>query len=265
MSKSVLIIDDHRLITDCVPRLLQNQFQIVVANSSSEALNQLASTKFDAIILDLDLQEGVQCIDLLEAALANTPAVLVFFDDLTESDFRISHRRGVRAFVGKHEPATRLRDGLSEIIAGRQFLPTELLEKAIDSANACMPSMTPRIWYVLDALCRDPIKDNNTMSAELGLSVGRLKNILTELYRLFGVKTRHELPVEAARRGFTPGDPQAQRFMKAPTRFGPSKVVPKCPQIKPTRPQHSRSGSSQPTQVAYKKSLTLPDELTFAN
>lgn len=171
----------------------------------------------------MDLQEGAQSVDLLDVALANTPAVLVFYEDLSEADFRISRRRGVRAFVGKHESANRLCEGVQAAIAAREFLPPDLQAKTMVDVNDAMPKMSPRIWYALDALCRDPIKDNNNLAAEFGLSVGRVKNMLTELYRLFGVQTRHHLVAEAARRGFKPGDPYAQRVMKAPSRFCPNK------------------------------------------
>ena len=207
------MIGGHHLITDCVPKLMPNQLRIVVANSSAEALARLAKKTFDAIILDLDLQDGAQEIDLVDTTLVNTPAVLIYSRNLSESDFRVSYRRGVRAFVGKHESANRLLDGLQAAIEGRQFLPPDLLAKTMVDANNEIPAMTPRLWQVLDSLCRNPLKDNNTMAAEFGLSIGRVKNILCEVYLLFGVSIRHELVREAARRGFRPGDPCVRRVM----------------------------------------------------
>ncbi len=209
MPANILIIDDHRFITEYATLILQPACSVVAAHNIAEANEALQRTKFSAVILDLNLN-GSNGFDLLPAIFKNTQNVIIFYDVLNEEALRSCCRWGVRAFVGKHEKASVLVDGVKAVIAGRQVLPVEWSD-----APSLLPEMKAQQWMVLIGVFSSPPKSVNAMAAELGVSVARIIGIKSELFRLFGVRNLRELLVEAQRLGYRADDPKAQQIIAA--------------------------------------------------
>lgn len=209
MPANILIIDDHRFITEYATLILQPACSVVAAHNIAEANAALQRMKFSAVILDLNLN-GSSGFDLLPAILMNTQNVIIFYDALNDEDLSSCRRWGVSAFVGKHAKASVLVDGVKGVIAGRQVIPVEWLD-----APSLLPEMKAQQWVVLIGAFSSPPKSAKVIAAELGLSAGRVKNITTDLFRLFGVHNRAELVEEASRRGYKDGDPKTQQIIAA--------------------------------------------------
>jgi DNA-binding CsgD family transcriptional regulator len=87
--------------------------------------------------------------------------------------------------------------------------------------------MSKRELDVLNQVFVVPVRPNEAISEALHLSTGRVKNILTDLFRKFEVNTRHELSLEARRRGYHPE--QRTPVIAPRTRLSPLIVSPPAP------------------------------------
>ena len=203
--KTVLMIDDHRFITTFATQLLCDAFEVVCAHTSTETRVALARQSFDAVILDLNLNEVASGIDLLGELWQHTRNVVIFYDVFDAAAFRTCLRYGVPAMVGKHDDPARLRFAIETVLAGHQVYPPTLLQTLFAAPENQLPRLTRRECQVLDVVVTDPARPNADLAHQFNLSEGRIKNILTDLFRHFSVATRHQLASEARRRGFVPG------------------------------------------------------------
>ena len=209
MPANILIIDDHRFITEYATLILQPACSVVAAHNIAEANAALQRMKFSAVILDLNLN-GSSGFDLLPAILMNTQNVIIFYDALNDEDLSSCRRWGVSAFVGKHAKASVLVDGVKGVIAGRQVIPVEWVD-----APSLLPEMKAQQWMVLIGVFSSPPKSTKAIAAELGFAAGSVTSIKTGLFKLFGVRNLAELLEEARRLGYRDGDRKAQQIIAA--------------------------------------------------
>ncbi len=118
---SVLVADDHAANRMVIQRLLQKAgHRVVCVDGGAEALELLATTDYDAVIVDLHMPE-VSGLDLLkqlrvmEAIGGRRTPVLVFSADVTPESIQACERAGARAFLAKPVSTTRLLDTLADI------------------------------------------------------------------------------------------------------------------------------------------------------
>jgi CheY-like chemotaxis protein len=77
--KRVLIVDDEPELTDVVREYLQEQYEVVVANSGTAALASFKQTRPDVVFLDINMPgpSGVEVLKLLRRADPTLPVVMV--------------------------------------------------------------------------------------------------------------------------------------------------------------------------------------------
>ena len=72
MDKNILIIEDEKLITGTLKKLLQNYgYNVRVANSGKEAIKKVKANKFDLIICDVRMpdMDGIETIKAIRELL----------------------------------------------------------------------------------------------------------------------------------------------------------------------------------------------------
>ena len=72
MAKKILIVEDEKLITKSLARLLDKKgYDTVIANTGEEAIQKVASSDFDLIISDIRMPEkdGIETIIEIRALL----------------------------------------------------------------------------------------------------------------------------------------------------------------------------------------------------
>jgi DNA-binding NtrC family response regulator len=81
MTKShILIVDDERFVRDSLAEMLSAEgFRVATASNGAEALKQLSSGSFDAIVSDLRMQkgDGLQLLSEAKSRAIETPIVLI--------------------------------------------------------------------------------------------------------------------------------------------------------------------------------------------
>lgn len=93
MAKRILVIDDERLITVSLRKILEKDgYQVETARGAPEALQKIRQDPFDLVISDIRMPEinGIEVIKLIRQALQETgrpaiPEILItgFADDKT--------------------------------------------------------------------------------------------------------------------------------------------------------------------------------------
>jgi len=120
-SLQVLVADDHEANRMVVQRLLQKAgHKVVCVNGGEEALDAMALSDYDALIIDLHMP-GVSGLDLLkqlkvmQAGGGPRTPVVVLSADVTPDAIHRCELAGARAFLAKPVVATRLLDVLADI------------------------------------------------------------------------------------------------------------------------------------------------------
>ena len=79
MRKRILLIEDNEIAITKVKRFLRDQFELFISKTKREALSYLNSTKYDLILLDINLPDskGVGFLEELTATFSDTPIMIL--------------------------------------------------------------------------------------------------------------------------------------------------------------------------------------------
>lgn len=206
MLPKVLIVEDEMFVISYMLPTMQNNFQISWALNMEQARAWLAKEKFDVVLLDLDLgvQGKLAGLDLIPE-IRETEAKIIVVSARCTGDAAVSClANGIRAFVDKHECSDRLIPTIGKVLAGYQDFPDEWLASLRGNPSDPLPELDSTEIKVLDVLIAGPSESNATIAATIHRSESLVKNTLTDLYQKFDIKGRHNLVIEARRRGYLP-------------------------------------------------------------
>ncbi len=213
--QSILLVDDHSLITTAMSSLLQSMFlnvQVYVGANAKDA-RQLAAEHGDSadlMILDLGLPDA-QGTSLLEELLADYPALkILVLSGIADSESILrTLSAGAAGFVPKSLDANLLKDAINFVLEGGVYIPSKILtQQQSVGMNPQQPQenpnssvhLTPRQRQVLKLLSQgDSIK---TICRRLDLSEGTVKTHVTAIYRAFDARNRTEALIAARKNGF---------------------------------------------------------------
>ncbi len=161
MKARVLLVDDHRIVTEGLRALLEPEFQIVgTVDDGRAAVEASGDLKPDVVVLDISMPS----LNGLEAARQIrklSPKVKIVFltmhNDITY--VRKAFEAGASAYVTKHSASLDLRLAIQEALSGRTYITPAvvkegnhvLLRRSRMSKNASN-RLTPRQREVLQLL-----------------------------------------------------------------------------------------------------------------
>lgn len=200
----ILIVDDHKMFAQGLSSLSQSRFEPSWADSAEMMLEYIQREKFALVLLDLDLGSSTDSFALLAKLCSDGIRTLVVSGTATKADQRTVVALGARGFMDKMASSNALLDAMDAVLAGHRSFPDGMLESLYVHGENDIPYLTSREVSVLDLLLRNPLKNNIFIATELHVSEGRVRNVLSDLFRKFGVNSRHHLMDEAKRRGYYP-------------------------------------------------------------
>lgn len=207
---NVLLVDDHELFRSGLKFLLADLDESIAffeAPSCTVALELAAKSKFDIILLDLNLPgvSGLDALALLRARIEEAIIVVVSADEDRES-IRQAIEAGAAGYIPKASSHAIMMAALRLVLAGGVYLPTHTFaaklppqEPAANGGPMSIKHMTDRQIETLRIAMQG--KANKVIARELNISEATVKAHLSSVFRALGVKNRTEAVFAAAKIG----------------------------------------------------------------
>ncbi|MEM8762679.1 MAG: response regulator transcription factor [Bacteroidota bacterium] len=133
----IVIADDHKIVTDGLKRLLQQELEadiVGIAENGNRALDMVLRLQPDVLLTDLEM-EGMDGLELVQKIRETTSTVkilvLSMHNDLQYVNLVMQD--GAQGYVLKNAHATVLLEGIKEIVEGNTFIDSKISQKMINS------------------------------------------------------------------------------------------------------------------------------------
>lgn len=197
----ILLIDDHSLFRESLVRLLEAQPDLEVAGHCAtvpEALDILARTQVDVILLDYDLGDQRGTDLLRQIPDRKWPARVLMVTAGMSS--RVTHdalQAGISGVLYKHNSPDQLLEAIRKIARGEMWLEGQIIrslisgsEQRAEEPRSARP-LTERQREVLSGILEGLA--NKEIAWNLKISESSVKAVIQELFHKAGVRTRSQL------------------------------------------------------------------------
>jgi DNA-binding NarL/FixJ family response regulator len=199
------LVEDHAVVREGLRMLLQAAGMQVVgaAASATEAIPELARTRPDVVLLDVDLgdEDGIELLPRIRDAAPHA-RVLVLTALRDPGHAVAALRGGASGLVHKESEGSVVVRAVRAAAAGRRWFAPEILQA---SAAAGRPASEPPAALTdrerdLVGLVGEGLR-NEEIARRLGVTEKTVRNQLTAIFEKLGVAGRLELAVFAYRHG----------------------------------------------------------------
>ncbi|TCP54014.1 LuxR family two component transcriptional regulator [Tamaricihabitans halophyticus] len=196
----IVLADDEDLIRGALAALLnlESDIEVVAQADDGVAAVRLAQEhRPDLAVFDLEMPgwDGLAAAHQLRTAELGIPVVLVT-RHARPGVLKRALTEGVRGFVPKTTPASKLAEILRDVHAGGRYVDPEIAASALTAANC--PLTARELELLRIAQHGGTI---NSIAEQAHLATGTVRNYLSSAMTKLGVQTRHE----AARRAWEEG------------------------------------------------------------
>lgn len=196
----LLLLDDHVLFRESLSRLLASEPGFEMAGhcgTMAEALEVLARTKVDVILLDFDLgiEHGSQFITAARQA-GYTRKILMVTAGMNAAESSMALRMGASGIFLKHNSPTSLAQAIRLVASGEMWVDQRVIQSLADGVpmreeQNIRKLLTEREQQVLQGLFEG--LTNKEIAAQLGVSESAVKATLQQLFQKTHVRTRSQL------------------------------------------------------------------------
>lgn len=193
----LLLVEDHLFIAESLELLMQEDMQMVVANSCTQAIQIIKSSdNFDIILLDMGLpdSDGISLLNFFHT-YEYFPPVLVITGRDNAADLVASCRTlGARGFYHKSQSPKVLLEAVAALLMGEEFWPRGIDVQELDEPESDRAALarefgvTPRQLEVLQYL--DEGLQNKEIAEVMKISDATVKTHIKALYVALGARTR---------------------------------------------------------------------------
>ena len=207
----ILVVDDHALVREGLRQVLKGldeQVEVLEAPHCARAFELAAlHADLDLVLLDYHLPDmnGLEALGVFGRDHPELP-IMMLSGSVNPRIMRQVLAKGAAGFLTKSGLSQELLQALRLVLAGDVYVPPDLLmdpgvsDHEVAVAADAPPQLTPRQEDVL-ALLLDG-RSNKEISQNLDLADETTKNHVTAILRAFGVKTRIQAVLAAARHGY---------------------------------------------------------------
>ncbi|MBV8847496.1 MAG: response regulator transcription factor [Bryobacterales bacterium] len=194
----LLLLDDHILFREGLRRLLVSEpdFETVAeCGTPAEALDALARSPVDVVLLDFDLEDDTGTRFIASAIAAGYKGkILMVTAGMSALDISVAKKLGISGIFLKHNPPSRLLEAIRAVSAGGAWMDPKITPAGNSSGAETSVSpdrLTPREQKVLRCVFEG--LSNKEMAYQLGVSQSSVKATLQHLFDKMGVRTRGQL------------------------------------------------------------------------
>lgn len=213
----ILVVDDHALVREGLCQVLKGidpEVEVLTASHCARAFELAAlHADLDLVLLDYHLPDmtGLAALTMFRKEHPELPVILLS-GSVDPPMMRLIMERGAAGFVTKAALSEELLSAVRLVLAGDVYVPPELRSKQGETPEQddadptqAAPQLTPRQEDVLYLLLDG--RSNKDISQTLQLSDETTKNHVSGILRVFGVQTRIQAVLAAARRGYIKSTP----------------------------------------------------------
>jgi two-component system invasion response regulator UvrY len=202
----VLVADDHAVVRRGLRELLAESGEVAVtgeAATAREALEQVRTAKWDALVLDINLPDE-SGLDVLREVKQISPQLPVLILTIyAEEQFAVrALRSGAAGYLTKQSAPEELMDAIRKIVRGGRYISPALAERLAllaDPKTERQPheSLSEREFQVFRTLASG--RTVSQVAEILHLSVKTISTYRARVLEKMGLQTNAELTVYAVR------------------------------------------------------------------
>lgn len=195
----VLIADDHDLVRETIAMFLGKDADIETETASTlpEALDQIAKSPFDIVLLDYNMP-GMNGLDgLRKATEANgAKTVAILSGSAPRGVAQEAITEGAIGFLPKTQGAQSLVNAIRFMASGETYMPISVMrEEEAASTNPLAQALSARELQVLQGLCKG--QSNKEIARVLDLQEVTIKLHVKTLCRKLDAKNRTQAAMMA--------------------------------------------------------------------
>lgn len=200
----ILLVDDHPVVRRGLRAMFDERADMdVVAEAADgqEALDVLAGTDVDIVLMDLRMSAGMDGVSATReiTALASSPPVLVLTTYDTDADILSAVEAGATGYMLKDAPSGELCQAVAAAARGETTLAPHVAARLMGRVRSPTPALSHRETDILKALARG--FSNREISGELFISEATVKTHLVHIYAKLDVDNRTAAIAVAMERG----------------------------------------------------------------
>ncbi|WP_051608873.1 response regulator [Fodinicurvata fenggangensis] len=192
---SVLVVDDHPLVTKALVHLLEaEQIDAASVTEVAEAVDYIKTVrKPDLVILDAHMPKvnGLTGIGILQSNFPSI-AIALWSGDERQEIIQQAIEKGALGFLSKAMSIRAIIPAIHLMLAGEPYLPVHLMTRKNEDWNRSETAqsyhLTPRERAVLDELANG--LSNKEIARNLGIEEITVKLHLRAIYKKLSVKSR---------------------------------------------------------------------------
>lgn len=198
----VIIVDDHKLVTDCISLFLKgaNDIEVIgVVHSGKDALTMLKKLTPEVILLDISMPE-MSGIELTEAIKKKYPDIKILILSMHSDYNNISDAidAGADGYVPKDVSSEELVEAIATVSKGKNYFHSTISDEIVknyatkrQSTNSILPQLTKRELEVLQLFAEG--YNNSEIAEKLFLSVRTIESHKNHILQKTNMKNSVEL------------------------------------------------------------------------
>src|SRR5260370_38109752 len=197
---SILIVDDHAVVRQCLKQILEGAIAGAVfgeAASGEDAVRMAEAGDWDAVILDISLpgKGGLEALKELRRARPRLPVLMLSM--YPEEQFAVrALRAGAAGYLFKMTSAADLVAAVRSVLSGRRYVSPSLAERlageiGLAPGRAPHELLSDREFQVFRLLASG--KTVTAAADELGLSVATVSTYRTRIIEKMGMPENYDL------------------------------------------------------------------------
>lgn len=189
----ILLVDDHPVVRRGLGAMFAEQAEMwVVAEAADgrDALNQLATTSVDVVLMDLKMASGMDGVTATReiAARPGSPPVLVLTVYDSDADILAAVEAGATGYMLKDAPPEELCAAVAAASRGETVLAPGVAARLMERMRGPQPALSNRETEILGLLARG--LTNRAIARELVVSEATIKTHLVHIYTKLDVDNR---------------------------------------------------------------------------
>ena len=207
MKPTVVLADDHAIVTEGLAALLEPAFQVVATvHNGRDALRAVRQFQPAVIVMDISMPQLNGIDTAREIRKLDQKIKVVFLTMHTELDFiREAFKSGASAYVLKHSASLDLRLAIQQVLQGHTYITPGIVENGVDALlgrvrgeRALSVELTSRQREVLQLLAEG--RSAKEAAAILNVSSRTIEFHKYRLMRQLGLQTTAQLTQFAIRK-----------------------------------------------------------------